>query len=227
MVHIYVYSYVNIHIYVYTDTTYVFISAIKDGYLRTYEMGIYEYMKWAYTANCISISNGPLTSSKYTTVLHYLITKVMRGYETLTREYFTDVKQLITSPLQWHHNECDSVSNHRRLHCLVNCWFRGRSKIIPKLRSTGLWEGNSPVTGEFHALKASNAGNVSISWRHHGVWFYLSIQHHRILAIWFAAPCSIHTCESGLILGLPSQWEMALLSNDVSHWLGANVESAL
>ena len=25
----------------------------------------------------------------------------------------------------------------------------------------------------------------------------------------------------------PSQWEMALLCNDVSHWLGANLESAL
>ena len=26
---------------------------------------------------------------------------------------------------------------------------------------------------------------------------------------------------------VPSQWEMALLCNDVSHWLGANLESAL
>ena len=25
----------------------------------------------------------------------------------------------------------------------------------------------------------------------------------------------------------PSQWETALLCNDVSHWLGANLESAL
>ena len=33
---------------------------------------------------------------------------------------------------------------------------------------------------------------------------------------------------SGLILGLrPSQWETALHCNDVSHWLGANLESAL
>ena len=26
---------------------------------------------------------------------------------------------------------------------------------------------------------------------------------------------------------VPSQWETALLCNDVSHWLGANLESAL
>ena len=32
---------------------------------------------------------------------------------------------------------------------------------------TGLCEGNSPVTDEFPAQKASNAENVSIWWRHH------------------------------------------------------------
>ena len=28
--------------------------------------------------------------------------------------------------LQWRHNESDGVSNHRSLHCLLNCWFRHR-----------------------------------------------------------------------------------------------------
>ena len=36
-----------------------------------------------------------------------------------------------------------------------------------KLRVTGLCEGNSPVTGEFPAQRASNAENASIWWRHH------------------------------------------------------------
>ena len=35
------------------------------------------------------------------------------------------------------------------------------------LRVTGLLEGNSPVTGEFYAQRASNAENVSIWCRHH------------------------------------------------------------
>ena len=48
--------------------------------------------------------------------------------------------------LQWLHNERDGVS---------------------KLRVTGFCEGNSPVTGEFPAQRASNAENVSIWWRHH------------------------------------------------------------
>ena len=36
-----------------------------------------------------------------------------------------------------------------------------------KLRVTGICEGNSPVTGEFPAQRASNAKNVSIWWCHH------------------------------------------------------------
>ena len=66
-----------------------------------------------------------------------------------------------------HHNERDDVSNHRCLLCLLNCWFRRRSKKTSKLRVTGLCVGNSPVTGEFPAQKASNVENVSIWWRHH------------------------------------------------------------
>ena len=42
------------------------------------------------------------------------------------------------------------------------------------LRVTGLCVGNSPVTGEFPAKRASNAENSSICWRHHvkNVWGY-------------------------------------------------------
>ena len=72
-------------------------------------------------------------------------------------------------PLQWRHDGRDSVSNHQRLDCLLNRVFRRRSKKTSKLRVTGLCEGNSQGTGEFPVQMASNAGNVSIWWRHH-VW---------------------------------------------------------
>ena len=68
---------------------------------------------------------------------------------------------------QWRHNGGDNVSNHQRLGYLLNCLFRRRSKKASKLRVTGLCEGNSPVTGGFPVRRASNAENVSISWRHH------------------------------------------------------------
>ena len=48
-------------------------------------------------------------------------------------------------------------------------YSRHRSKKTSKLRVTGLHVGNSPVTGEFPAQRASNAENVFIWWRHHVV----------------------------------------------------------
>ena len=70
---------------------------------------------------------------------------------------------LFTKTLQWRHNERNSVSNHRRLDCLLNRLFRCRSKKTSKLRVTGLCEGNSPVTGGFPTQRASDAKTVSIA----------------------------------------------------------------
>ena len=66
--------------------------------------------------------------------------------------------------------EHDGVSNHKRLDCLLNRLFRCRSKKTSKLRVTGICEGNSPVTGEFPARRASNAeifpfDDVIIEWQ--------------------------------------------------------------
>ena len=69
--------------------------------------------------------------------------------------------------LKWRHNEHDGASNHQPHDCLLNVCSRHRSKKASMLRVTGLCEGNSPVTSEFLAKKASNADNVSIGWRHH------------------------------------------------------------
>ena len=74
-----------------------------------------------------------------------------------------------TLQLHWRHNGHDSVSNHQPHDCLLNRLFRRRSKKISTLRVTGLCAGNSPATGEFPAQMTSNAENVSIWWRHHGI----------------------------------------------------------
>ena len=62
------------------------------------------------------------------------------------------------------------ITSHAIVYSTV--YSRRRSKKASKLRVTSLWEGNSPVTGEFPAQKASNAENVSIWWRHHGIYIY-------------------------------------------------------
>ena len=75
--------------------------------------------------------------------------------------------QIFLTSLWWHHNGCDSVSNHQPDDCLFNRSLRHRSKKTSKLRVTGLCAWNSPGTGEFPAQMASNSENVSIWWRHH------------------------------------------------------------
>ena len=74
---------------------------------------------------------------------------------------------IVLCSLQWRHDGHDGVSNHQPHECLLNRLFRHRSKKTSKLRVIGLCEGNSPVTGEFPAQRASNVENVSIWWRHH------------------------------------------------------------
>ena len=60
---------------------------------------------------------------------------------------------------QWRHDGCMIVYS--------TVFFRRRSKKTSKLRATGLDEGNSSVTGELPAQRASNVENVPIWWRHH------------------------------------------------------------
>ena len=76
--------------------------------------------------------------------------------------------------LEWRHNEHDGISKHQPHECLLNHLFTHRSKKTSKLQITGLCEGNSPVTGEFPAQRASNMENVSIWWRHHDSYFLLN-----------------------------------------------------
>ena len=87
------------------------------------------------------------------------------GVPQVTGDFARYVEQ--KEELQWHHNERDGVSNHQPHDCLLKRLCRHRSKKISKLWLTGLCAGNSTVTGEFPAQRASNGENVSIWWRHH------------------------------------------------------------
>ena len=71
----------------------------------------------------------------------------------------TKTKHNNACTLLWHHNERNGVSNHQPHDCLLKCLFRRRSKGTSKLHITGLCVGNSPVTGELPAQRASNVEN--------------------------------------------------------------------
>ena len=97
-----------------------------------------------------------------------LIITSWRSYDvTATSHYLNHWGLIFQHPSQWRHNELDGVPDHQLHDCLLNRLFMRRSKKTSKIRVTGLGEGNSPVTGEFPAQRASNAENVSIWWRHH------------------------------------------------------------
>ena len=81
-------------------------------------------------------------------------------------------------PLQWRNDERDGVLNHQSHDYLLSRLFGRRSKKASKLRVTGLCAGNSPVTGEFLAQKASNAENASIWWRHHDMTYHAVLHKH-------------------------------------------------
>ena len=79
--------------------------------------------------------------------------------------------------------------------------------------SAGLYEGNSPVTGEFPSQRASNAENVSIWWRHHVcVSVYAWSTSHDILT-WFG--CALF-CLGHIIIPLGLIWSIYQYS---SGWL--------
>ena len=63
--------------------------------------------------------------------------------------------------LQWHHNErASQITSLTIVQSTDNSG--GDQRKHQKLRVTGLCAGNSPMTGEFPAQRASNAENVSI-----------------------------------------------------------------
>ena len=77
------------------------------------------------------------------------------------------VRSRESGTLQCCHNERDGVANQQPHDCLLKRLFKRKSKKTPKLRVTGLCEGNSPMTGEFPTQRTSNAENVSTWLRHH------------------------------------------------------------
>ena len=105
-------------------------------------------------------------------------------------------------PLQWRHNERDDVTNHRSLDRLLNRLFRRRLKKTSKLRVTGLYEGNSPVTGGFLSQRASNPENVSIWWRHH-VSGYVGL----VVSCWLCYSFIAISISSVLLPSLMRTWE--------------------
>ena len=82
------------------------------------------------------------------------------------------------TPLQWRHNQSDSVWYHRCLYCLLIRLIRRISKKASKLHVTGLCDGihRWPVVSP--RKKNSNTNIVSIWWPHHGIFDVSRMKKH-------------------------------------------------
>ena len=102
-----------------------------------------------------------------------MVNKTFIRYSLIQRFLILCTVIIYIYTLLWRHNEHNGVSNHQSPHCLLNRLSRPKSQKISKLCVTGLCEGNSPVTDELPAQRASDAENASIWLRHHelyGMW---------------------------------------------------------
>ena len=122
-----------------------------------------------YLEQCMKLSNLAVPQVEH--ISHLSLHHLLGTLQTLTHAKKSVILQPVVGlgcvPLQWRHNERDGVSNHQHHDCLLNRLYRRRSKKTSKLRVTGLCVGDSLVTGEFPAPRASNAEKVSIWWRHY------------------------------------------------------------
>ena len=118
--------------------------------------------------------------------------------------------------LQWRY----SASNHQPRDCLLNRLFRHKPEKTSRLRVTGLCEGNSPVTSEFPAQRASNAENVSIWWRHHGGCVVGDMICSRHSQFWTTNPHLLHLLFqlTGLSPFACKHTIPSLLHEDVMSW---------
>ena len=88
----------------------------------------------------------------------------------------------LVNTLQWCHNECDSVSNHQRLDCLLNRSLRRRSKKLIKAPSH--WPLRGESTGDRRI--ALTKGQYSPKWFHlmSLSWRLLQMSQCRVVIWW-------------------------------------------
>ena len=100
---------------------------------------------------------------------HYIIYKMNYWMKYATVSSDTDVEIHV-----WYRESRDKLTrncwtNHRSFDFCLTASVDSHQRHI-KVCISGLYVGNSSVTGELPAQRASNAEKVSIWWRHHPLW---------------------------------------------------------
>ena len=131
-----------------------------------------KYVVYSYRRRLIHLINSTMILDAERNTFPFMIRRSVHLLFVTVQELSDVALWHSSNSLQWRHNERDGVSNRQLHDCLLIRLFRRRLKKTSKLRFTSLCEGDSLVTGEFLAQRASNAENVSI-WRRHHVSTFL------------------------------------------------------
>ena len=134
--------------------------------------------------------------------------------------------------------ECPGVSKYRQLNCLFKNLFRLTTEETSKLRITHHWSfvrGNHrwPVESPYkepiirkmfpcHDFFLPPCGGMV-----ENTWVNNPVSSANMIQVVIPHRCAGRSIRYADSRFAPSQWETALLCNDVSHWLGASLESAL
>ena len=113
--------------------------------------------------------------------------------------------------------------------CEVSIWFHGtwtlnqyKDVMLP------VWKTHC---GDKGILRLSYLHNgisytgktTSLYW----IWALDSITGENLVPLWCITHCGLMISYQSYSRFVPSQWEMVLLCNSISHWLSASLESAL
>ena len=141
-----------------------FLKLIETCRLCVFYLRIIVLVYWLLLLQCLHGVHGP----RYPLSTHSLFSAICRKRTISFRHWPSPCSpidrkntQKTCEALQRRHNEGGGVSNHQPHECLLGRLFRHTWKKTSKLRVTGLC-----VWGIHWWQRASNAGNVSVWWRH-------------------------------------------------------------
>ena len=120
------------------------------------------------------------------------------------------------------------ITNHAVVYSTV---YSGADQRKHQTRVTGLCEGNSPVTGEFPAQRASNPENVFISLRHHDFSDAYQIFPTEIIVLGAVRtlqyiPRNMHTVFALLCFVVVIHWLIFPYPSGLLHWHRGNLTIA-
>ena len=126
-----------------STTDYWFVkSKIYFSYTPFYDYSMYTFIWFSCSSKWVLLWLDIVKKYKDLCLVGFCFHKIYSGMQSVHPRRFCECLSL-----QWRHDECGGVSNHRRLDCLLQSFVQAQIKeSLRKLRVTGLYERNPPYS---------------------------------------------------------------------------------